>query len=472
MIRTELLALLPGLLAWWVAVGWSVEAAFLGVYLPVLMLVPDFFRYPIEGLPDPTLSQAAILPIGFAVCWKAIFQKKWTFTVLDGAVFTYLAWQLFSDFNTVGFIDAQNLMFEILTYSLFPYVCGKALIESSGMRVAFARRFVWLLFVVCLISIYEFRMGTSLFRPILSPFFPGQDSGWFTQMRWGFGRIAGPYGHAILMGCIISIGLLLCFWLAQSRLWEKDFKVLGHVHFSKQQLILAGLLLAMVMTLSRGPWLGGVCGLLLATVGWSANMRWALKRNLMMLALVGVLVYSGGKAYLDNSAPPTDHLNTGLAAINSTEVEQSTNYRAQLFDKYLDVVMQRPIGGWGRANWPQVAGMASIDNNYLFIALNSGLVGVGLFLLMLIVASARLLLSGFSAEHEETSERAFHFTLLGAIVAVGVTIVSVFMGSQLAPLLFLVLGWADACTIGELARAKTIGVDQESNAYDMVGVVA
>ena len=68
-MRTELLAVLPGILAWWMAVGESLEAAFLSVYLPVLLLIPDTFRYPIDGLPDPTFCQAAILPIGLGVCW-------------------------------------------------------------------------------------------------------------------------------------------------------------------------------------------------------------------------------------------------------------------------------------------------------------------------------------------------------------------------------------------------------------------
>ena len=36
---------------------------------------------------------------------------------------------------------------------------------------------------------------------------------WAPQMRWGFGRIAGPYGHAILAGMIFLMGLIYCLWL-------------------------------------------------------------------------------------------------------------------------------------------------------------------------------------------------------------------------------------------------------------------
>ena len=471
-MRTEILAILPGFLAWWLAATASLEVAFLNVYLPVLLLIPDNFRFPIDGLPDPTFGQSAILPIGIAVCWKAIFKKEWNWSILDACVGFFLVWQFISDFYNVGIIDAQNLGFDMLTLALLPYVCGKALIEPAGNRIAFARRFVWLLFIVALISTYEFRMADSLFRPIFGRFFPGQDSGWFIQIRWGLGRVAGPYGHAILMGCILSIAILLTVWISRCGLWERSIRGLGDLYFTKQQIIMAALVLAMIMTLSRGPWLGAVCGLLLASAGISVNLRKTFKRNLVLLALVGLGVFLGGKAYLANEPQPAEVLTTGRSNVELSEVEQSTAYRAVLFDKYVDIVMQRPLLGWGRANWPQVAGMSSIDNNYLFIALNTGIVGVCVFVLMLLVAAARLVISGFSAEHQEMPERSFHFTLLGIIVAIGITTASVFMGSQLYPLLFLFLGWADATTIAQLSRPGERRLESENANYDLIGVVA
>ena len=68
-MRTELLAILPGIVAWWVAFSQSLETAFYAVYLPVLLLVPDYYRLPIDGLPDPSFSQAAILPIAALIFW-------------------------------------------------------------------------------------------------------------------------------------------------------------------------------------------------------------------------------------------------------------------------------------------------------------------------------------------------------------------------------------------------------------------
>jgi O-antigen ligase len=460
-MRSEILAILPGIMSWWITATQSAKAAFFNVYLPVLLLIPDNFRLPIDGLPDPTFSQSAILPIGFAVGWRAIFKREWTFTFLDFCILAFVAWQFISDFHNVGYGDAQNLLFDMVTLAVLPYMCGKALIEPAGLRAQFARRFVWLLFVVSMISIYEFRMGAGLFRPAFMRFFPGQDAGWFTQLRWGFGRIAGPYGHAILMGSILSIAYLLCRWLSQSGQWETHFKWLGEIPFTKPQILTVGLVVGMLMTLSRGPWLGAVCGLVIASIGVSAKPNFALKRAILILAAGGVLFFYGGKAYLSNSPPP-DHLTTGSEKHLTSEVEQSTAYRAELFDKYVDIAMRRPIWGWGRANWPQVPGMSSIDNNYLFIALNTGLVGLALFVGMILIAAARLFHSGFSAMQVDATERSFRFTLLGIVAAITVSTASVFLGSQLYPLLFLILGWTDACVISRSAQASAQFAENEA----------
>jgi O-antigen ligase len=353
-----------------------------------------------------------------------------------------------------------------------PYICGKALIEQTGLRVAFARRFVFLLFVVALISVYEFRMGDNPYLPVFERFFPGQDPAWFTQMRWGLGRIAGPYGHAILMGCILSTALILCVWLSRCRLWERNFKVLGQVYFTKQQILIGMLLFGMAMTLSRGPWLGGLCGLILAAAGVGPNWRRAFKRNLLAVILIGIGIYVGGRIYLSTLPQPGEFSTAGMSSAEASEVEQSTAYRAVLFDKYVDIVMQRPVLGWGRANWPQVHGMSSIDNNYLFVALNTGIVGVGLFFMLFVVICSRLVWSAFSADQHEPAERLFCFSLLGIIVSIGVTTASVFMGSQLYPIFFLFLGWSEACTVQQLERVEARRIELASEAaIEMTGVV-
>ncbi len=95
-----------------------------------------------------------------------------------------------------------------------------------------------------------------------------------------------------------------------------------------------------------------------------------------------------------------------------------------------------------------------------------------MFLAMLLLASWRLLRAGLSPEEQNPADRALYFTLFGVIASIGITTASVFMGSQLYPLLFVFLGWADACVIGLREMAQALAIEQESERFDLVGVVA
>ena len=77
----EALALVPGLFAAAVALRHGPERAFISVYVPVLFFLPDFYRWIAPGLPDPTFSQAAIIPIAGVFLLKG--SKDWTLSLTD-----------------------------------------------------------------------------------------------------------------------------------------------------------------------------------------------------------------------------------------------------------------------------------------------------------------------------------------------------------------------------------------------------
>lgn len=459
-MSTEAIVLLPAILALWMAATRSLAAAFINVYLPVILLVPDYFRMPIDGLPDPGFGHAVILPIGIVLCWIAVFRRQWRLSALDYCVGAFVAWQFISDFYNVGYKDAQNMFFDTATLCVFPYMAGKALIEPAGLRAAFARRFVGLLAAVCLISVYEFRMGNSLFRPLIDPFFPGQFSGAFTQIRWGYGRIQGPYGHAILMCAIVGIGFLLCRWLAYADQFEGHFPWLKALPF-KTSTILSGILLAgMFMTLSRGPWLGAACGVVLASIGTKPDRRRGLKRAALILVGGGLILYTAGRTYVENSGQ-----------LDAAEEQASAAYRAELLDQYNTIALESPIWGWGRGNWPEVPGMKSIDNNYLLTALGSGFVGVALLVLMFAVAMWRLFTDGFFASDMDPMERAFRFTMFGILAGIAISTATVYLGSQLQPLLFLFLGWSEACIVFQPASAEVKGEEPVATGFGLMRAI-
>ena len=58
-----ILALIPALFAVYFALVRSPQFAFLNVYLPSLLLFPDYYRWVAPGLPDPTANQAAAVAV-------------------------------------------------------------------------------------------------------------------------------------------------------------------------------------------------------------------------------------------------------------------------------------------------------------------------------------------------------------------------------------------------------------------------
>ncbi|MBV8731938.1 MAG: O-antigen ligase family protein [Acidobacteriia bacterium] len=437
----ESVVLIAGALSIWYMVNRSVSQAFLQVYLPVLLLLPGYYHMPIDGLPDPSFAQCAILPIGLMMCWKAIGQGGWKFSPLDFAVLAFLVWVLLANLHNNGYEEAQNSVLDLFTLGLFPYMGGKALIEQSGLRVSFVRRFVWLLFLVVVISLAEFFGKHNFFLHLPAHFFPGQNPGWITQIRWGMGRIAGPYGHSILAGIILAAAIVLERWLVFGGYWEPFSRKIPRLPISKSAMITAGLAAGCIMTLARGPWIGAIVGLTIGSIGTARDKRRGLIRAAAVLALAGLLVFYGSKLYLASFA-------TG----DTDETFTSALYRSELLDQYANVAMEHSFWGWGH-HFPVLGGMDSIDNGYLLLALEYGVFGLALFVLMVVLAIARTFFDGYRPWSLERNERAFRFTILAVLLSVTVSITTVELGEQVFPLLFLFLGWSDGVIF--FAREET-----------------
>ena len=420
----------------------SAEVAFLWVYLPVLLLLPDSF---IWGWPPLNPHQYAILPIGLVLSWRAI-KGKWRGSWTDILVFGFLAWMLASDMHANGTTDIVNRLITPLTLAAFPYIVGKLVIEQEGLRVAVAKRFVFLLFIDAIICVYEFRFAVNPVRQLLAPFFSSVDQ-WHTQVRYGFGRAAGPFGHAIFMGSIVAIAIILHRYVTYFGWWEKRFRWFPNVQLNKPLVMLCGLIAGSVMTLSRGPWLAAIVGGVVASIGIARN-RWRALRFMVVILLAGAaLVYFGGKAYVADGK-----------SYESKEEVASAEYRAELVHEYRHIAMVQSFWGWGSPNWPKVPGMVSIDNWYLLVTLMYGVTGLVLFVAMLGAPIVQLLWIGMLENDLDGDLRGMLFTLSGIIAAIAVAVGTVFLGGQLFPLLFLFLGWSDACLVYRPRRLSAVPV--------------
>jgi hypothetical protein len=417
--------------------------AFLLVYLPVLLLLPEYYRWVIPAFPDPTFSQAAILPIAAVFAVREL--KRWRFSWNDGLIFAFAACIGFSEYSNAGYKEAQNLLFDMIASVVLPYMLAKGLIEPKRMRVPFARRIAWLLFLVSVISVFEFRMGMTPWQIVFNRFFPGQGEGWITTFRYGLARIAGPYGHAILAGLVLVVGYRFQRWLEWSGNWEPRFRRLAGLRISKARIISIGLAAGVGMTLVRGPWLGGILGAIVTAVGLTKNR----KRALLVLA-AGILAIGVPAASMFYT-----YASVGRRAAK-TDSQETAAYRLELVDKYIDIALQKRALGWGRNTWPKVPGMTSIDNYYLLLALMHGLAADALLVLLIIGTTVRLVLFELKRPLPRVRGASFGFTLAGIFVGFGVTIATVYMGLTVIPLFALLTGWAEGYLVSGPAEETGI----------------
>ena len=433
----EAVVLIPGILTLLLGLRKGPAHTFLNFYLPTLFILPEYYRWTIQLIPKVTFSQPVILVTIMALVIAKSF-RLWKLTLTDVIVFSFVVTIAISEYTNKGYKEAQNLTFDMLTWFFLPYLAAKAIIEPMGLRVAYMRRMVELLAIVSVISLYEFRMGATPFQFLLSRFFPFQGAGWVTTFRWGFARVAGPYGHSILAGLIFVIGYRMQRWLEWNHSWEPRFKKLP-IRYDKGLVLRLVIFGGVVMSMVRGPWIGGIFGSAITIIGNSANPRKAGVRVGLIALAIGIPVGSAFYSYVS----------VGRANAKTTSQETAA-YRKELIDKYMSVAEAHAMFGYGRNNFPIVAGMTSVDNYYLLLSLWHGFIASGILLILFFMTVIRLFLRGLHEFDLGLQGPFLSFTLAATFVAILFTLSTVYMGTQVIPIVAMLLGWSDGYLIAPI----------------------
>ena len=415
------------------AVRYAPGKALVWLYVPVLLVVPDTFHAITPGLPDPSANVAVMMPIFLAAL--IAYARFWRPSVADLLVIAIAGLMAYSEYLAAGYSEAQNLLAGTLFQIVAPYLVARLAIEREGLHVELAKRIVVIVFGIALVGLYEFKFGWNPFLVLPQPIFGGQGAGWVTTFRYGFARVAGPYAHCILAGMMMILAYRLNRWLEWGGHWEQKFEKLPWLPLSKGRLITLGLLLGSVTTIARGPWLGGLAGALFVNAGRHPKRKQAFMAVLSGIVLIAIPGYIGFQAYLDIQP-----------GVEMTLSQETAMYRKVLFEKYYSIALDHAWLGWGRNTWPKVPGMASIDNYYLLLSLMHGVLTMALLVALMAWMSVRLLRKGLS---EPPQANSLAFTFLGIIVAFFISLVTVYLGENVVPAFFLMLGWAEAYIHGQ-----------------------
>ena len=441
-----LIVLLAGILSAYYCSRHSALRAYLAVYLPLLAFWPIGYGFIFHGA-EISPEGAASFPILFSMFRHPAMRWKWQWTDLLLVLYLlegfYAQYHIDHDFS-VGGAETVGIALTVVP----AYFFGRYLVESKDARLAVVKRFVFLLFIVGLLSLYEYRMTVNPFE-ILASRVSGLTSSFFDQMRWGFARVAGPYGHAILAGIMFVSALLFQLWLAGRNTWEPKFRGRAWLPGKKTTYITVGLLGAVWMTQSRGPWMGGALGFILFMAGRARKLKKGIARAVIVSLLLFTVFYVITDKYTDVGNGPM------------TQDQQNAVYRRDLLINYLPVVKQGGLYGFGSA-FPRIDGQGSIDNFYLLTALQTGYVGISLFVGLIALSAFRLLRVAWVSRDRDTAT--FALCLLGIVVGVAATLTTVYLGAQTVAFFFLILGWAQAMEPRRESPAAAVADNEQISA--------
>jgi hypothetical protein len=470
----------------------GVDKALLSVYLPTLFLVPFDYTLRIPHLPPMSVSQICGIPLGVVALFRLV--RKGSFVLMDFLVPAFLISLALSEVMYEK-VTKDGIQLAVVSFvcMLLPYAIGRTMIEP-GNRIVVVRRIVLLVLLLGVPGFFEWRMGRNFYAPIGNVFGAAMPPN--IQLRDGHGRFATSFEDAEVAGIAIAMAFALNAWLAF--LWrtrtnrlsiaaapaveEEVVRPAGNerrhgifVSGKRQVLALASageeaearpavalgpleqdpdalftflakyhiaeilLVVYIYLTQSRGPQLALIAGYLILQIPRFKKMKVAT-------AVVGGLLALGAAGAYQYFSEQTNV--TDISAIHN-EQQGSALYRRQMLELFKPIVERGGWLGWGYMSFPHAEGLGhlangvqSVDNQFLYVQLGQGKLGVILF--MLIAGESVRTVFMRSWRLQSLDDRAFAVCMLAALLMLWITLLTVYMGSQLPEVSFLLIGWSQS----------------------------
>lgn len=313
----------------------------------------------------------------------------------DKAFAAYLLLAAMLHLRETSVTDTLRQVFYLFIDVFLPYfVISRSLKNLQAFRDALLS-LVLAIMVLAPLAVFEFQKHWLLY------------SSWETVLeleggmtkyigREGILRAVVTAGQSIALGYLMVVGMGLYIFL-QNSIEQKLTRRLG------MALLLAGL----IAPLSRGPWVGAA----VLFVVFIATGRYAARR-LMILALAAILALP-----LISMLPGGERVINLLPFIGSTE-KGTIDYRENLITNSMIVIQRNPwFGSVDYLKTPEMEamrqgqGIIDIVNTYIGVALETGFVGLGLF-----VAFFALTLLGIYRAMRSIPDRGSEEYLLGRVL--------------------------------------------------------
>jgi O-antigen ligase len=341
-----------------------------------------------------------LLPAFFVLIQKRgtlAFGRTWPDRIL--AVYILLTTLLYLRDSSVT--ATLRVGFNLFIDVFLPYfVISRSLKDMQTFRDALLS-LVLAIMVIALMAIFEASRHWLLYYPLLDVL--GLEGMLNYVSRGGTLRASVTTGHPIALGYLMVAGMGLYLFLQRS-IRKKLIRRLG------MALLAAGL----IASLSRGPWVGAAVLLaVFAATGRNAAPRLVGLAAVAVLALSLIAVLPGGEKVINL-----------LPFIGSTDIG-SIDYRKQLITNSMIVIERNPwFGSVNYLDTPEMEamrqgeGIIDIVNSYIQVALETGFVGLGLFVSFFALILLDIYRTMRSIRDRNSEERLLGRALLAILLAI------------------------------------------------------
>ncbi len=279
----------------------------------------------------------------------------------DKYVLAYVVVTSLLEFRGNTFTNGLRFAFlQFLDIHVPYFVLSRHLGTSVSFRRSLLAMLVGLL-IEALIGVFETVKRWHLFAIVLHRLHSGRGS---YDIRAGLLRATGAFGSPIFLGYASGIALGIQAYL-HPRIRENAIVTL----------VYGVLLLGLLVTLARGPWVGFVF-FVLAFI-WTGKARFKRYIGLAMLGmalLAALSVTPAGQRFID------------LLPVVGTVRSDTIDYRKRLFEKAVILFERKPLFGDPHyrdtpemESMRQGQGIIDVVNSYVHIGLAYGLVGLAIF---------------------------------------------------------------------------------------------
>jgi hypothetical protein len=385
----------------------------------------DGLNYVTRLTPERVLSLVLLVPAALQVAGMKKARPGAVLRTCDWLVLLYQVLRVafiapYSSFTTIARTGFEESVDILLPY----YVMSRGVRSVVDLRYIASNAMVGLVFAAS-IGVMECLLQHNLYSGLQSVY-GVQWQLTYALMRGGLLRVEANMTEPIILAFAMMYALGLWFWLKGAE-WRKR----------PVSAVFILLSITLVGTFSRGPWLGTGC-LFLVILGAARLSPRAL--GMLLIAALGAgvaLKLAGGD----------EIVMSGLGSLfgSSSADLSSIDYRRQLLDDSIALLKQRPWTGVPDyqvqlQSLRQGEGIIDIVNTYIVVMLNTGVIGLALYLLPYWII-IRSLLRSLPARRDDPFPPGNRRFVNGMVSLTVASLITIFTTSTigLMPLLLLML---------------------------------